>query len=151
MGQSWTFVNTVTFEPFDQFSKMRYHWIPWIKTNSTHPMPSISGYIDFPQFPVLSKTFERHQLLQFLSNLLQNHQRWSSDQASQKFFNRILILTTVCPVQPLNFSRKAIKQEVKSYLSKSFRYQRQTWYARGRHYNMSPCAKATSYLQKWLI
>src|SRR4029434_10813482 len=58
-GQSWTFVNTVTFEPFDRFSKMRYHWIPWIKTNSTHPMASISGYIDFPQFPVLSKTFER--------------------------------------------------------------------------------------------
>src|SRR4029434_5175017 len=26
---------TVTFEPFDRFSKMRYHWIPWIKTNST--------------------------------------------------------------------------------------------------------------------
>src|SRR4029434_4871869 len=34
-GQSWTFVNTVTFEPFDRFSKMRYHWIPWIKTNLT--------------------------------------------------------------------------------------------------------------------
>src|SRR4029434_2010614 len=67
-GQNWTFVNTVTFEPFDRFSKMRYHWIPWIKTNSTHPVASISGYIDFPLFPVLSKTFERHQLLQFLSN-----------------------------------------------------------------------------------
>src|SRR4029434_9856772 len=24
-----------TFEPFDRFSKMRYDWIPWIKTNST--------------------------------------------------------------------------------------------------------------------
>src|SRR4029434_7592547 len=127
---------------------MRYHWIPWIKTNETHPVASISGYIDFPQFPVLSKSFERHQLLQFLSNLLQNHQRWSSDQASQKFSNRILILTTVCPTQPLKCSRKAFKQEVKSYLSKSFRYQHQTWYARGRHYNMFPCAKATSYLQK---
>src|SRR4029434_6416824 len=137
-----------TFEPFDRFSKMRYHWIPWIKTNSTHPMASISGYIDFPPFPVLSKTFERPPLLQFLSNLLQHHQRRSSDKASQHLSNRILILTTVCPVQPLNFSRKAIKQEVKSYLSKSFRYQHQTWYARGRHYNMSPCAKATSYLQK---
>src|SRR4029434_3655232 len=68
-------LDTVTFEPFDQFSKIRYHWIPWIKTNSIHPMASISGYIDFLQFPVLSKTFERHQLLQFLSNLLQNHQR----------------------------------------------------------------------------
>src|SRR4029434_10063759 len=62
--------------------------------------------------------------------------------------NRILILATVCPVQPLKFGRKAAKQEVKSYLGKSFRYQHQTWYARGRHYNMSPCAKATSYLQK---
>src|SRR4029434_2646877 len=34
-GQIWTFVITVTFEPFDRFLKMRYHWIPWIKTNST--------------------------------------------------------------------------------------------------------------------
>ena len=120
---------------------MRYHWIPWIKTNSTHPMASISGYIDFPQFPVLSKTFERPPLLQFLSNLLQNHQRWSSDQASQHLSNRILILTTVCPVQPLNFSRKAIKQEVKSYLSKSFRYQHQTCYVTWKTLQHVPMCK----------
>ena len=31
----------------------------------------------------------------------------------QKLHNRILILTTVCPVQPLKFSRKAAKQKVK--------------------------------------
>jgi len=28
-----------------------------IKPSSTHTMASISGYIDFPQFPVLSKPF----------------------------------------------------------------------------------------------
>src|SRR4029434_10518994 len=117
---------------------MRYHWIPWIKTNSTHPMASISGYIDFPIFALFSKTFEKPT----------PPTTSSSDQASQKLPNIILILTTVCPVQPLKFSRKAAKQEVKSYLSKSFRYQHQTWYAHGRHYNMFPCAKALSYLQK---
>src|SRR4029434_1846622 len=100
-GQNWTFVNTVTFVPLDRFSKMRYHWIPWIKTNSTHPVASTSLYIDIPLFPVLSKTFERHHLLQFLSNLLQNHQRGSSDQASQNIY-RILILTTVCPYSHCN-------------------------------------------------
>ena len=127
---------------------MRYHWIPWIKTNSTHSMTSFSGYIDFLQFPVLSKTFESLLLLQFCSNLLQNYHICSSDQASQKLSNRILIPTTVCPVQPIKIGNKATKQEFGSNLSKSLRYQHQTWYIGGGYHNMLPCAKATSYLRK---
>src|SRR4029434_11057535 len=45
-----------TFEPFDRFSKMRYHWIPWIKMNSTfnganfrlYRFSVISGFIKKP-------------------------------------------------------------------------------------------------------
>ena len=62
---------------------MRYHWIPWVKTSSTHPMTSISGYIDFPPFPVLLKTFESLLLLQFFFNLPQNWHTSSSEQPSQ--------------------------------------------------------------------
>ena len=63
---------------------MRYRWIPWVKTSSTHPMTSISGYIDFPPFWILRKHVFLLLLLQFLSNLPQSWHTSSSDQPSQK-------------------------------------------------------------------
>src|SRR4029434_6338698 len=95
---------------------MRYHWIPWIKTNSTHPVASISGYIDFPLFPVLSKkNFESLLLLQFFTIFSSKSPEMIFRPSLTKSIHRILIFTTVCPVQPLKFSRKAAKQEEKSY------------------------------------
>ena len=73
-------------------------------------MAPIFGYVDFPIFALFSKTFEKPT----------PPTKSSSDQASQKLPNIILILTTVCPVKPLKFSSKAAKQEVKWYDSKSF-------------------------------
>ena len=60
-----------------------------------------------------------------------------------KVITGIFIFEIVCPVQPIKIINKGSKQEVGSNLKKSLRYQHQTWYIGGRHYNMFPCEKLT--------
>src|SRR4029434_3636605 len=108
---------------------MRYHWIPWIKTNLTFNGDNFQLY----RFSIIPGFIKKPLKAYSSYNFGQIFFKITRDDLQTKPHNIILTLTTVCPVQPLKFSRKAAKQEVKSYLSKSFRYQHQTWYARGRH------------------
>src|SRR4029434_9334703 len=81
---------------------MRYHWIPWIKTNSTFNGANFRLY----RFSVIPGFIKKHLKAYSSYNFGQiffKITRGSSDQASQNLINKILILTTVCPVQPLKF------------------------------------------------
>src|SRR4029434_9065144 len=104
-----------TFEPFDRFSKMRYHWIPWIKTNSTFNGDNFRLY----RFSVIPGFIKKPLKAYFSYNFGQIFFKITRDDLQTKPHRK---LTTVCPVQPLKFSRKAAKQEVKLYQSKSLRY-----------------------------
>ena len=37
----------ITLDPFIQYSQTRYHWNPWAKPSSTHPMTSFGALMDF--------------------------------------------------------------------------------------------------------
>src|SRR4029434_4250541 len=95
-GQSWTFVNTVTFEPFDRFSKKRYHWIHWIKTNSTFNGANFRLY----RFSVIPG---------FIKKPLKAYSSYNFGQIFYKRFSSIATQIqqksrqTVCPVLPLKF------------------------------------------------
>src|SRR4029434_5285472 len=81
-------------------------------------MAPIFGYVDFPIFALFSKTFDKPTPPTILVKSSSKSLEMIFRPSLTKRIHIILILTTVCPVQPLNFSRKAAKQEVKSYLSK---------------------------------
>ena len=55
---------------------------------------------------------------QILSNLPQNWQRWSSDQASQKLSYGFMIFETSCPLQPIKIGSEAVKQVVSYHIIK---------------------------------
>ena len=102
-------------------------------------MTSISGYIDFPQFPVLLKAYSSYNFFPIFPRI-GTHHRQSNPHSGITF-----ILDFQNRLSGTASGNKATKQEVGSNLCKSLRCQHQTWYmSRGRHDNMLPCAKATS-------
>ena len=67
VGHAFMFL---TFDTFIQYSQARYHWIPWAKPSSTHPMLSFCAMTVFRPSWFMSKTFKMYLPSQMLSNLL---------------------------------------------------------------------------------
>ena len=138
-----------TFEPYDRFSKMRYCWIPWIKTGSIDPMTSIYGYIDFPPFWILRKhVFSL--LLQFLSYLPQICTHHRQNNPHYKCRKDVWFSKPLVRYSQTQSATKQPNRKLGQISANLLDINTKLGVSRGRHYNMFPCAKAISYLQKWL-
>ena len=122
----------ITFDLFIQYSQTRYHWNPWAKPSSTHPMTSFCVRTDFPPSWFMSKTFKKLHTPQILTNHLETWHICSSDQSAQKLSDRILNFETVCPLQPIKIGGDGADFDVSSYLGNALTYRNKIWWHASR-------------------